>query len=113
MLLITKVTKDGRRTADKQPITDDAYREHLANSVQHLEKVRHEFTYRQNDIDYGMKYDVFADQAQILEVDAATNTDRESFDVASFPYSLDRIIEDIDGPKVVDWLAARQAQSHA
>ena len=80
-LLITKVTKDGTRTSEKEKITEDEYDELLEHSLIHVEKRRAEFGYEQNGIVFEVKYDEFAaSDLRILEVDAATDEQRQSFD---------------------------------
>ncbi len=101
-LLITKVTKDGQRTAVKKPITDEAYAKSVSGSVEHLEKVRTELTFN----GFPMKYDVFSDQDRVLEVEPHPQDESIEFDTDNFPYALSPV-SGIDGPAVVEWLRAR------
>lgn len=67
----------------KQKLTPEQYHELLETSELklHAEKVRHEFTYSQNGIDFSLKYDVFVDSIlKMLEVDAASDEQRLAFD---------------------------------
>lgn len=86
ILLIEKTTKDGKRVSKKQVISEEKYRELLADSIIHLEKIRHDFSYLQNDTSFAMKYDEFVDSdLRVLEVDAVSEAERESFDPSDFP----------------------------
>lgn len=80
MLLISKVTIDGKRTAKKEKITEEQYDEHRIRSVCHVEKVRYDFKYPQDGVEFDVKYDEFVDSdLRILEVDASTESERELF----------------------------------
>lgn len=80
ILLISKVTIDGNRTSEKEAITEDKYDELIKGSIRHVEKVRHEFKCTQNGTEFDMKYDEFTDSSlRMLEVDATTDAERESF----------------------------------
>lgn len=80
-LLITKVTKDGVRTSEKEKIAKDEYDELLKHSLIRVEKRRAEFSYEQNGTIFEAKYDEFAaSNLRILEIDAATDEWRQSFE---------------------------------
>lgn len=86
ILLIAKVTKDGNRTSEKIKITEDEYKELRRSSILHLEKKRYEFEYTQGGIAYSVKYDEFLDGTlRILEVDASSEQERNSFSPSDFP----------------------------
>jgi hypothetical protein len=96
ILLIAKVTIDGNRTSQKQPITEEEYGGLLHSSTLHLEKKRYEFAYQQNNTVFSVKYDTFPnDKPPILEVDAATTEERDSFDPSAFPAHLHEVTGDI------------------
>lgn len=79
-LRITKVTKDGNRTSEKEAITEEEYEALRASASVHVEKRRHEFAYRQDGVSFVMKYDEFLDSDLcVLEVDAETEELREAF----------------------------------
>lgn len=80
LLLISKVTIGSNRTSEKEKITEEQYKELLAGSIRHAEKMRHEFKYPQDGIEFDMKYDEFTDSnLRVLEVDASTDVERELF----------------------------------
>jgi len=92
ILLIAKVTKDGSRTSEKQKITKEEYEALLGSSVLHLEKKRHEFDYVRDDVTFNVKYDEFANSPlRVLEIDAATEKERSSFDPDDFPATLSEV----------------------
>jgi hypothetical protein len=92
ILLISKATKDGHRIAEKEKITEEQYRELLPLSILHLEKKRYEFGYTQNDINFFMKYDEFANtQLRILEVDASDENSRNAFSPKDFSDELSEV----------------------
>ena len=80
LLLISKENNNGSRTSEKKKISKVQYDELLALSVHHLEKMRYEFAYTQNDKTFDMKYDEFPESnLRIVEVDASDDDSRESF----------------------------------
>mgnify|MGYP003620149440 CR=1 FL=1 len=92
ILLIKKVTVNGTRTSVKEKISEDTYKELLENSIQRIEKTRFEFTYLQDSIPFSLKYDEFSNSAlRVLEVDAASETERESFSPTNFPAPLNEV----------------------
>ena len=96
MLLISKVTKDGKRTSVKEKISDEKYNELKSSSILQVEKMRYEFNYSQDGTEYEMKYDEFANsELRILEVDASSEQSRDSFNPASFPAELQEVTGDI------------------
>jgi hypothetical protein len=96
ILLIAKVTKDGRRTSEKEKITEEKYKELLSSSILHLEKKRHEFDYTQNTISFSIKFDEFAKgKLYILEVDAPSEEERNAFNPIDFPARLTEVTGDI------------------
>lgn len=96
ILLITKVTKDGNRTAEKEKITEEQYQKLRGSSKPHLEKRRHEFGYTQNGALFSVKYDEFTDgKLRLLEVDASTEEERSTFNPDDFPGKLDEITGDM------------------
>ncbi len=110
MLRIEKVTVDGKRTAQKEKITQDTYTEFLGASIVRVEKTRHEFTLRQGGEVFDVKYDEFADSSlRILEVDAASEETKASFDPASFQITATEVSGDrgYEGYRVADKLEQR------
>lgn len=96
ILLISKITTDGKRTSDKKAITEEEYKELRNQSTLHLEKTRHEFELIQNDTSFSLKYDVFADgDLYLLEVDAEDEETRDSFDPNDFSTTLTEVTGDI------------------
>lgn len=96
IILITKITKDGRRTTEKQSITDEEYGKLLASSKLRVEKMRQEFNYEQNGVYFSLKYDNFdEDKPKVLEVDAPTDQERDLFDPKAFPVELTEVTGDI------------------
>lgn len=96
ILLISKVTKDGKRTSEKQEITQELYEVLIASSILHLEKLRHEFTYDQGGVVFSLKYDNFGESnPRILEVDASSDEERSSFDPNIFPARLTEVTGDM------------------
>jgi len=96
ILLISKITIDGNRTSEKEKITEEKYRELVGASILHLEKKRYEFAYVQNDISFSVKYDEFTDgDLRILEVDASSEAERNSFNPNDFPSGLTEVTGDI------------------
>lgn len=95
-LLISKVTEAGNRTSTKEKIDVNQYKALLESSILHIEKRRHEFDYIQKDITFSMKFDEFSQSdLLILEADADTEKDRNSFDSLSFPIGLTEVTGDI------------------
>lgn len=96
ILLITKVTKDGDRTSIKDEITEEKYKEFLDSSILHLEKKRHEFDYAQNNTSFSIKFDEFSGgKLYMLEVDAPSEEERNSFNPNNFPTKLAEVTGDI------------------
>lgn len=93
ILLIQKFTQNGKRTVPpKEKLTEDQYRELLALSMLHVEKMRHEFDYPQNGISFSVKYDEFTDsELRVLEVDAQDEAKRDSFEPSAFPYDVTEV----------------------
>lgn len=95
ILLIAKTTKDGNRVSEKEKIDEGRYKELKASSIQHLEKKRYEFKYEQNGIPFSVKYDEFVDgRLNMLEVDAASEEQRQSFSPDDFPANLEEVTGD-------------------
>ncbi len=96
ILQISKTTVDGNRTSQKEKITEEKYRELLGSPILlHLKKKRHEFEYTQGGVTFSMKYDEFADGTLcMLEVDAASEEERDSFSPGDFPSRLDEVTGD-------------------
>ncbi len=96
ILLITKITNDGKRTTEKQKITAEEYNDLLTSSALRIEKIRQEFVYEQQGTKFSLKYDDFGvDKPKVLEVDAPADQDRESFDPVAFPGELKEVTEDM------------------
>lgn len=92
ILLIVKTTKDGNRISEKEKITEEKYEQHKASAVLHLKKKRYEFEYEQNGTRFSVKYDEFADGTlNMLEVDALSDRQRESFSPDDFPAKLKEV----------------------
>lgn len=96
ILLISKVIKDGKRTSNKEPLSQEAYEELLQTSVLHLAKERYEFDYEQDGITFSIKYDEFQNgEFCILEVDASSDEERALFDLSTFPYLAEEVTGDM------------------
>jgi hypothetical protein len=109
ILLITKTTdKDGNRKTTREDVTEEEYerrKESLTPTNPHLEKMRWEFTYVQNDIPFPVKYDEFADsELRMLEVDDSDTEEGIRFDSADFPIELREVSDDpnFTGSRVVE-----------
>ena len=96
-LLISKVTdEDGKRTSKPKRITQKKYKELLSSSILRVKKERSQFTYNQGGVVLSVKYDEFANsERRILEVDAPTDAERDSFNPSEFPYALSEVTGDI------------------
>lgn len=96
ILLITKVTKEGKRFSEKNKITDQEYKRLLLDSMLRVEKRRYEFNYIQNDNLFSIKYDEFINsELKILEVDSDSEEVRNKFDSKNFPVTLKEVTGDI------------------
>ncbi len=96
ILLIAKTTKDGNRTSEKEKVTGERYHQLKATSVLHLEKKRYEFEYSQNGTSFYVKYDEFANgKLNMLEVDASSEDERDSFSPDDFPARLEEVTGDM------------------
>lgn len=107
ILLIAKVTKDGNRTAIKDHIAEERYRELRSSSILHLEKKRCEFEYSQHTISFSIKFDTYPEgELCILEVDAPSEAERNSFNPLDFPATLTEVTGDIRyyGYRVADMI---------
>ncbi|MDB5259737.1 MAG: hypothetical protein JWO73_945 [Candidatus Taylorbacteria bacterium] len=110
ILLISKITRDGNRVADKKKITEEEYRSSLAASILRLEKRRYEFKFAQNGIIFDMKYDEFTTgKLCLLEVDAPTAEQRALFTPTDFPFSVSEVTGDMRyyGYRVAEELRVR------
>lgn len=95
ILLISKTTKDGKRTKEKEEITEEKYKELLGSSARHVEKKRHEFTYVQNGTSFTVNYDAFAGgKLFMLDVDAQTEEEKDSFNPNDFQCRLVEVTGD-------------------
>ena len=97
LLSIEKVTKEnGDRDSIKTPIEEEAqYQDKIQTSIKSSHKIRAEFSYQQQKIEFKVKYDEFADsELRILEVDAADEATRQLFDPALFPTTLEEVTGD-------------------
>lgn len=96
IFLISKVVVDGKRTKEKEKISEEKYNELLGSSKRHIEKMRHEFNFTQGETSFVMNYDEFAGgKLSMLDVDAKTEEEKNSFDPNEFP-SKDYPIKLID-----------------
>lgn len=96
LLLISKITDNGSRTSKKEKISKVQYDELLALSVSHLEKMRYELAYTQNDKTFDVKYDEFTESnLRIVEVDASDDDSRESFVPGEFISGLREVTGDV------------------
>lgn len=92
LLLISKVTKNGLRTAKKNRISEEEYTNFVKDSVVSDTKTRSEFPLSQDGKVYSLKYDSYGDiRSPMLEVDAETEQDRNAFNPQSFPYHLTEV----------------------
>lgn len=107
IILISKITKDGKRIAERKEITAEEYAALLPSSVRHLEKKRYEFKVTQDKTPFSIKYDEFSGgNFQLLEVDAQTEVERNSFNPAEFPNNLSEVTADprYSGYKITEML---------
>ena len=96
ILLIKKVTKNGKRESEKRNITDEEYRELLAGSTLRVQKKRYEFEHVQSGVAFSMKYDVFDRSGlRVLEVDASTDAERALFNANTFPGQITEVTGDL------------------
>ena len=96
ILLIEKVTKDGKRKSVKQEITLGEYEKLLKSSILRVEKKRSEFMYEQNGVIFSAKFDDFGNEnSAVLEIDAATDDERMLFDPSKFPFSVTEVTGDL------------------
>jgi hypothetical protein len=95
-LLISKVTENGNRSADRKKISVMEYMDLLKSSVVRVEKTKHEFKYEQEGITFTLKYDVFSDGRKMLEVDAPSEKDRNKFKPEAFPYKITEVTGNMD-----------------
>lgn len=96
ILLIVKTTKDSNRVSEKEKIDEERYQQLKTSSILHLEKKRHEFDYEQNGIPFSVKYDDIADgKLNVLEVDALSEEQRQSFCPDDFPAELEEVTGDM------------------
>jgi hypothetical protein len=96
ILLIAKTTQDGNRISEKEEISEERYQQLKTSSALHLEKKRYEFEYAQNGTRFSVKYDEFADgKLNMLEVDASSEKQRESFSPTDFPAELEEVTGDM------------------
>lgn len=96
ILLISKLTEDGKRTSVKEKITESTYKELLSSSILHLEKKRHEFEYVQSNTSFSIKFDEFTEGGlYILEVDAPSEEERSYFNPNDFPAKLTEVTGDM------------------
>ena len=97
ILLISKLTVDGKRTSRKEQITQEEYDNFLNSSILRLKKKRHEFNYTQKGIVYDVKLDEFDNSPMsILEVDSGDEDDRLDFDPTTFPGELNEVTGNIN-----------------
>ena len=93
---IAKITRDGSRTTDKKKITEEEYKSSLPSSILRLEKKRYDFSLTQNGVSFVCKYDEFPQgNLRMLEVDAASESERKQFDPDAFAYKLKEVSGDI------------------
>lgn len=108
ILEIAKEKVGDARTAEKTEIAPGEYTDKVAQPIKHLAKRRYEFTYRQNGIDFELKYDVIEDgKLYLLEVDAPSPELRAQFDEKLFEYELHEVSGDpaYEGYEIVDTVA--------
>ena len=107
MLLISKVTTNGKRDSEKEAIDEERYQKLVRLSLHHLEKTRYELTYTQNNISFSLKYDKFAgSEVCMLEVDAPSEKERSDFISSDFPSELAEVTKDVgfSGYRMVETL---------
>ena len=96
ILLITKVTKEGKRVSEKNKITEQEYTKLLTSAILRVEKRRYEFNFPQGDVVFSIKYDEFINSdLKILEVDASGEIERNKFDPKDFLVTLKEVTGDI------------------
>ncbi len=96
ILLVSKITTNGNRVADRKKISEEEYEELLKSSVLRLEKKRYEFNIIQNNITFSLKYDeIEGGKLYMLEVDAANEKERSLFDPVDFPAKLSEVTGDM------------------
>lgn len=95
ILLISKTIKDDSRVKEKEEITEKRYQEFLSSSFRHVEKKRHGFTCTQNGISFIVNYDEFTGgKLFMLDIDAATEEEKDSFNPSDFPGKLVEVTGD-------------------
>ncbi|MDB5177690.1 MAG: hypothetical protein JWO61_73 [Candidatus Saccharibacteria bacterium] len=96
IFLISKTTKDGNRTKEKEKITEERYKTLIGSSIRHVEKKRYEFTYTQNNTSFAVNYDEFVGgKLFMLDVDAPTEEERDSFSFNDFSSTLVEVTEEM------------------
>ncbi len=89
---VAKVTENGKRTTVKNEISEEEYNKKkskaLAKNVG-IEKIRYEFTLKQDGIVFDIKYDELSDpnRLRMLEVDAGDDEERAAFEPSAFQAS--------------------------
>lgn len=97
ILLIAKIIyKNGTRKKIPKHLDKEKYenfKESLEPTSPHLEKIRHEFTYTQNDVPFPVKYDEFVgSDLRMLEVE--DSSEGKHFDSDNFPIELREVSDD-------------------
>jgi len=96
IILISKIISGNKRTAERKKITKDEYDKLLLSSVRRIEKKRYEFNIIQNNVSFSIKYDEFVNsELRIIEVDASSEAERNSFDSVQFPVKLSEVTGDM------------------
>ena len=90
---VSEIAKLGILVVDRVPIV---IKSNNGSSILHLEKTRYEFSHDQGGVSFNLKYDEFeGGKLNILEVDAATDEERDNFNLQEFPYSLNEVTGDV------------------
>ena len=96
LILVEKVITGDSRKTEKRKLDVQEYEALHSSSVIHLEKMRYEFNMEIQGKTYSFKYDEFTNSDLVmLEVDALTQAERESFKLNSFPFSLSEVTGDL------------------
>mgnify|MGYP003582211270 CR=1 FL=1 len=108
ILLISKVMGEQGRVSQKEKIGEGEYAQLPEGAIRHVEKVRHELSYVQDNVSFELKYDVFENsELRVLEVDADTDDDRAAFNPDDFSGELSEVTGDLRyyGYRIGDVLA--------
>ena len=107
---IEKISDGRGRKTNKKKISEGEYKILLGSSILRSAKRRSDFNFVQNGTSFAMKYDEFPNEKlHMLEIDAATETERTKFNIDEFPFKLTEVTGDLRyyGYRVAETIAAR------